>query len=478
MSWHPAIGDYRQQMLRIAAIAALFAATATLLGLHQQRTGLPSERWYQLARQQVMEADLAWRLADALEQLDQATRTGGPVAKEMRDRAVAGWERRALARRPSHAAALRLGVVYGHRGYPEQAGEMLTLAASLDESSSDYYHALAEVYSATEVADETLREKALAIEAQQGWLSDLALTDLYRRIGAEDLLADVMARRRAAAVRFAGGMGGLMAVTAVLFVIGLIKLGTVIFRWGLRRPKAFAPTPFLVPWRLIDVFEAIGVLLFTMVAGGLITTLALQRVLSVDQWPLGQPILMGIHYVLLSIVTVAVILYRIRPHAERPFHALGLRLRNAFSLVGFGLGGYAAFLALMLIVALVAGRMLGGTMPLGQTTEEIIGSAQSPGEVAIYFVLVCVLAPFFEELIFRGYVYAGLRRFLPPRTAIMLGAAAFAAVHLNAEAFLVLGLIGAMLCYLYERSRSLLPGMVAHSLHNGLVLAIMLVQSA
>jgi len=477
VSWHPAIGDYRQQLLRIAVIAAMFAAAATLLGLHQQRTGLPSERWYQLARQQVMEADLAWRLADALEQFDQATRPGGTVADEMRDRAVAGWERRTLMRRPSHAAALRLGVTYGHRGYSEQAAEMLVLAASLDEAGSDYYTALAEVYSRSDVTDRSLREKALVIEAHKGWLSDLALTDLYRRIDAEDLLADVTARRHTTGARFAGGLAGLMAVTGVLFLIGVTKLAAIVFRWGLRRPKALAPTPFIVPWRLLDVVEAVAVLLFVMVAGGLITQLSLQKALAADRWPLGQPILMGIQYVLLSIVTVAVILYRVRAHAPRPFHALGLRLRNVCSLVGFGLSGYATFVALMLIVALIAGRVLGGAMPLGQTTEEIIGSAGSPAEIAIYFVLVCVLAPFFEELIFRGYVYAGLRRFLPARTAIILGAAAFAAVHLNAEAFLVLGLIGSMLCYLYERSRSLLPGMVAHSLHNGLVLAIMLLQA-
>jgi len=293
VSWHPAIGDYRQQLLRIAVIAAMFAAAATLLGLHQQRTGLPSERWYQLARQQVMEADLAWRLADALEQFDQATRPGGTVADEMRDRAVAGWERRTLMRRPSHAAALRLGVTYGHRGYSEQAAEMLVLAASLDEAGSDYYTALAEVYSRSDVTDRSLREKALVIEAHKGWLSDLALTDLYRRIDAEDLLADVTARRHTTGARFAGGLAGLMAVTGVLFLIGVTKLAAIVFRWGLRRPKALAPTPFIVPWRLLDVVEAVAVLLFVMVAGGLITQLSLQKALAADRWPLGQPILMG-----------------------------------------------------------------------------------------------------------------------------------------------------------------------------------------
>ena len=59
MSWHPAVGDYKKQLPRIAVIAAMFAAAATLIALHQQRAQMPSEKWYRLSRQQVMEADLS-----------------------------------------------------------------------------------------------------------------------------------------------------------------------------------------------------------------------------------------------------------------------------------------------------------------------------------------------------------------------------------------------------------------------------------
>lgn len=485
MSWHPAIGDYRQQLPRIAVIAAMFAAAATLIALHQQRAALPAERWYELSRQQVMEADLAWRLGDAIEQLGaDAAFAGSTTAQEMHERAIAGWERRTLARRPSHAAALRLGVAYGHRGYPEQAAEMFALAASLDEDSSDYYHAISEAYSVADLSSEALREKADVIATREGWLTDLALTDVYGRMGADDLLAEVAQRRRSAAMRFAGGLMGIGVVAGLLFLLGVITLAVLIFRWGFRLRKAVARVPFIVPWRLIDVIEVVAVLLFTMVVGGMLTSLALERVLKPDEWSLGLPLLMGIQYIIVSAATLAVVLYRVRPHATRPFNTLGLRVRDALRLVGNGVSGYAAFLTLTIAVVLVAGQLLGDSLPLGrlltfgQTTEEIIGSAQTPGEVAIYFVLVCILAPIFEELTFRGFVFGGLRRFLPVRSAIIIGGAAFAAVHLNGEAFLMIGLLGAMLCYLYERSRSLLPGMVAHGLHNGLVLAIMLLQSS
>ncbi|MFW5866269.1 MAG: CPBP family intramembrane glutamic endopeptidase [Armatimonadota bacterium] len=479
MSWHPAIGDYKQQLPRIAVIAAMFAAAAVLIGLHQQRASMPSDRWYRLSRQQVMEADLSWRLGEALDQLGGPVAFGGAeTALELRERAVAGWERRTLAQRPSHAAALRLGVVYGHRGYQEHSAEMLALAASLDEDSSDYYHALSDVYSATDLSEEQLREKIAVIASRDGWLLDLALLDAYQRLEDDALLEEVRERRYARAVRFAGGIAGVGIVTGLLFILGVITLALMGFRKGLKVARARAQLPFMVPWTVIDVVEAVAVLLFMMVVGGLLTSLALGRVFSAEDWPLGRPILMGIQYLLVSGVTLAVIWYRIRAKTSHPLRALGVRLKRGLSLVGTGLSGYGAFLTLMIGIALLLGWLMGDAVPLAQTTEEIIGSAETPGEVAIYFVLVCIFAPIFEEIIFRGYVYGGLRRIMSPRAAIIIAAAAFAAVHLNAEAFLVITLIGAMLCYLYERSRSLIPGMIAHGLHNGLVLAVMLIQSA
>ncbi len=481
MPWHPAIGDYRQQLPRIAVIAAMFAAAATLIALHQQRASMPSERWYRLSRQQVMEADLSWRLGAAIEQLGgRVGITEAETVRQMRQRAIAGWERRALAERPSHAAAMRLGIIYGRQGYTDQSGDMFTLAASLHEDQSDFYHALSEIYATGEPSEETLRQKAELIASRdENWLTDIALQDVYERVQADEQLAQIQQRRYGRTMRFAAGLLVVGLITGLLLGLGIVTLGVLGYRRGFRVNRSKAKLPFMVPWTLIDVAEAVAVLLFTMVVGGMLTNLALGRVLRPDEWSLGRPILVSIQYILVSAITIGVIWYRVRSGgASRPLSILGLRARRALTHIGTGLSGYAAFVTLLIIIATIIAWLLGGSMPMAQTTEEMIGSAQTPAEVAIYFVLVCILAPVFEELIFRGYVYAGLRRIMSARAAILLGAAAFAAVHLNGEAFLVIGLIGAMLCYLYERSRSLLPGMIAHGVHNGLVLAIMLLQSA
>lgn len=478
MSYHPALGDIRQQLPRVAVVAALLAAAVTLISLDTRRAALPSERWYRLSRQQVMEADLAWQLGEAIDRVAaEVPVVADDTGRQMRERAVAIWEQRTLAGRANPAAAWRLGVVYGHRGYDEHAADMFTLAASLDEPDSNWYHALAEVYSKPDISPAELRAKAQIIAERTGPLVDVALGDCYRRLDDGAALAALEARRQSRAVRFLGGIVALSLLALVLVVTGVVTILVLILRRGMAVPRAVARPPFMVPWTLLDVAEAIAVLLFAMVLGGLITPAAAGRALADNGSSMLRALLLALQYVVVAGGTIGVIYLRVRQRSSHPLRTLGLRARRAWRLIGVGIAGYSVFLTVMVAVAIIIGAIFGGGIRLAQTAEEIVGSAQSPGEIAVYFVLVCVLAPIAEEVIFRGYVYGGLRRFLPARHAIILGAALFAGVHLNSDAFLVIALIGALLCLLYERTRSLLPGMIAHGLHNCLVLAVMLLQS-
>jgi len=478
VSYHPAIGDIREQLPRVAIIAALLVAAVTLIGLDTRRAELPSERWYHLSRQQTMQADLIYRLGDAAARVaESASVTLTDDAEMLQERAIAIWERRTLSGRPGHGAAYRLGVIYGHRGYGEQAADMLTLAASLDEASSSYYHALAEVYSQPDLPPDKLRDKVGVIGGREGWLVDMVLADCYGRLEDDASLAAVRARQQARATRFLAGFGAVGGLGAALLVTGLVTLVILAVRRGLSLPRAEARLPFMVPWTIIDIAEAIAVMLFALVLGGLVTPQAIGSTLASDGRPELRALAVALQYILVAGVTIAVIVHRVRARSSRPLRTLGMRFRGVARLVGIGLAGYAVFVTAIVAVAAIIGALFGGGLPLAQTTEEIVGGAKSPGEIVLYLVLVSVIAPIAEETIFRGYLYGGLRRFLPARHAIVIGGVLFAAVHLNADAFLVIGLIGAMLCYLYEHTRSLLPGIVAHSLHNGLVLAVMLLQS-
>jgi membrane protease YdiL (CAAX protease family) len=81
-----------------------------------------------------------------------------------------------------------------------------------------------------------------------------------------------------------------------------------------------------------------------------------------------------------------------------------------------------------------------------------------------------VFAPIFEELAFRGILYAILRRRLAPLPAALISASVFALAH----GYGVIGFIsvlwsGLLWAWIYEQTGSLIPGMIAHAANNLLV---------
>jgi ABC-2 type transport system permease protein len=82
--------------------------------------------------------------------------------------------------------------------------------------------------------------------------------------------------------------------------------------------------------------------------------------------------------------------------------------------------------------------------------------------------LALVAAPLFEEFIFRGLIFGGLRRSFGPWPAMAASAALFAIMHpaVSMAPVFVLGLVAA---WLYDRTRSLLAPMLAHAAYNACV---------
>jgi membrane protease YdiL (CAAX protease family) len=94
----------------------------------------------------------------------------------------------------------------------------------------------------------------------------------------------------------------------------------------------------------------------------------------------------------------------------------------------------------------------------------------SPAQAFVSLIEYVVFAPIFEELAFRGLLFAILRRkfrFLP---AALISAGIFGIAH----GYGALGLVsvcwsGVLWAWIYERTGSLLPGILAHAINNLLV---------
>jgi membrane protease YdiL (CAAX protease family) len=88
----------------------------------------------------------------------------------------------------------------------------------------------------------------------------------------------------------------------------------------------------------------------------------------------------------------------------------------------------------------------------------------------LFLGLVSVAAPLCEEFLFRGLLFAGLRRTLAFGPAALASAGVFAIVH-PPPAWPPVFLLGLCTAWAYERSRSLLAPMLLHGAYNAAMVA-------
>jgi membrane protease YdiL (CAAX protease family) len=138
---------------------------------------------------------------------------------------------------------------------------------------------------------------------------------------------------------------------------------------------------------------------------------------------------------------------------------LGIRRfhRSAFGWMALAVFAYLAFAAIY--VALV-----------GEPEQEDIAEAFGP--VPFQILLVVFAAAISEEICFRGMLFGGLRERLPRWAAALISAAVFGLLHAFTGITAVPPLIvfGLILALLYEKTGSIVPGIILHMLNNATAL--------
>ena len=94
---------------------------------------------------------------------------------------------------------------------------------------------------------------------------------------------------------------------------------------------------------------------------------------------------------------------------------------------------------------------------------------------AANFVLFAAIAPFVEELTFRGSGQS-LLRFLGRWPSILIVGVAFGLAHGLVEALLVLVPFGIALAWLRDRTTSVVPGMFVHAFFNASALVLIVLR--
>jgi membrane protease YdiL (CAAX protease family) len=136
----------------------------------------------------------------------------------------------------------------------------------------------------------------------------------------------------------------------------------------------------------------------------------------------------------------------------------------------YGISTYLAILpllfALLALVVYVAGRFAYEPPQHPLVNIFLQEKNVSNSMVWISLLLACVIGPAVEEVFFRGFFYMAIRKYWGTGWAAVLSAGLFAAVHENLFSFIPIFFLGMVLCYLYERRKSLISCITLHILHN------------
>ena len=126
---------------------------------------------------------------------------------------------------------------------------------------------------------------------------------------------------------------------------------------------------------------------------------------------------------------------------------------------------------LLLIVATVALQLgvtspIGTSIPMPEMFKEMFREMAEQINNGYGLLAVAVMAPFFEEFIFRGVMLDGLLKRKSTWAAILISAALFGLVHLNPWQFVAAMVIGTFAGWVYARTRSLIYCMIIHFTNN------------
>lgn len=93
---------------------------------------------------------------------------------------------------------------------------------------------------------------------------------------------------------------------------------------------------------------------------------------------------------------------------------------------------------------------------------------QMTNDFSVMFIMAVVMAPIFEEIVFRGIIQKGLiNKGWEPIKAIWVSAIVFGVVHGNPWQFVGAVLLGYVLGLVYHRTKSLLMPILLHAFNNG-----------
>lgn len=186
-----------------------------------------------------------------------------------------------------------------------------------------------------------------------------------------------------------------------------------------------------------------------------------------------SPFLSGVLVLLVYGLITAVVYFYVKKSTIYPWVALGIRPVSIGRILAYTGGGIFLMLTGSFLYGLLL-RLLGVTSPnLEKDLIAMFGSSNIG--LIVTFIAVVIIAPFAEELFFRGFLYPSFRNSWGVIWAIVATSLLFALAHFQALILLpIYFFIGAVLAFTREKTNSIIPTILLHALNNFIFFLILL----
>jgi len=383
---------------------------------------------------------------------------------------------------------------------PLVLAKALIISECLNESGDDYLLALESVGSqqATDLASilKTIYEpqetfkyelKSLRPKLEQaissGWYQDQVLLRLYKKLKDESAYQKLKEKIEANSLALFARLAMLASVATLLLILGTAVLVVQIFLF--RRPRNLpglsydSIAPYDYGW--LNVYAVFLAWLSTQVAVGMIAKPILKS-LTVGHFGIfGLASITALNYLIGNgPALLYVYLFVLMPHNLKFTEALKLNLRygssGPLSMIGLGLCTWLAAIPLMFLAYYLANKYLGSHGSSNPIIAIVTEAARSQNLKAtlLFFLTLGVMAPICEEILFRGFLYPYLRRFWGVLPSLLVSAGLFSVIHLDPGGYLPLFCLGSVFALALERTKSVVPCIIAHGLWNSSTFALVL----
>lgn len=151
-----------------------------------------------------------------------------------------------------------------------------------------------------------------------------------------------------------------------------------------------------------------------------------------------------------------------------------LTLKNALEVVGI----YIVYFVCLIVATVILGIFTG--VNINQEQELGIADPTSVNDKLAVFLMLAVLPPIYEEILFRGFLFNMLRKYSKIILSVALTSVLFGVAHLEYENMNWIAAIDTLifsgfLIYISQKHRSLYSAMLLHAIKNSIAFYVLFI---